>query len=205
MNVNAAGSGFGVDDFFGAFDGLGESSAAGAVAPGRGVSPGRAGSAERARARARASSRTAPYDGDSADDAPVGGFTADGRPQLEPATPGSEGVWHQSADALHPEGWVEPTTYGLPVPAGALPDEPMRVPRDLAGDRIALAEDGSVAGPDGAGTGALPPGVADSLPAGVLQRWQRARDVLGSSKLPADVADGLVARARQLLSDAYQT
>ncbi|RSN06183.1 hypothetical protein DMC63_37110 [Streptomyces sp. WAC 05977] len=52
----------------------------------------------------------------------VGGFTTDGRPLLEPADPGTPGsgwMWHHPPKALHPEGWIEPGTYDLPVPADA--------------------------------------------------------------------------------------
>ncbi|MEV7043867.1 hypothetical protein AB0N03_37265, partial [Amycolatopsis sp. NPDC051061] len=100
--------------------------------------------------------------------------------------------------ALH-AGW--PAEASAPAD-GTGPDGAVQ---GIAGDGMVLAEDGAIADAGGMSTGQLPPGTAGSLPADVVRQWERARDVLGSSKLPADVADGLVARARQLLSDAYQT
>ncbi|QKV74006.1 hypothetical protein [Amycolatopsis sp. Hca4] len=69
----------------------------------------------------------------------VGGFSADGRPLLDPAGSGAGWVWHHPPEALHPAGWTEPGSYELPVPG----DAPAR---------LGLTRAEHLAGPGQAGT-----------------------------------------------------
>ncbi|QKV74008.1 hypothetical protein [Amycolatopsis sp. Hca4] len=82
----------------------------------------------------------------------VGGFSADGRPLLDPAGSGAGWVWHHPPEALHPAGWTEPGSYELPVPG----DAPAR---------LGLTRAEHLAGPGQAGTPLPSDGQTDGDPA----------------------------------------
>ncbi|MFL6124510.1 nucleotidyl transferase AbiEii/AbiGii toxin family protein, partial [Actinophytocola sp.] len=139
----------------------------------------------------------------------------------------AQGLRNRAKDELHKAGWHSPfpgDAYRRAVDIVAhsiLDHDSPELVRDTAqavtswkddashagpaGDGVRLADDGSVARPDGTSTGSLPPGVREGLPPAVRKQWEQARQVTGSSKLPPEMAGWVSTRANQILANRHVT